>query len=347
VTDFASDNHAGVHPDLLAAVADANEGHAASYGADGWTERAEAAFREHFGDGARAYPVFNGTGANVAAIDALTRQFEGVICTDVAHMHVDECGAPERLAGTKLLTVPHADGKLTAADLERWEPRRGDEHQAQPRVVSITQATELGTVYTLEETREIADVAHRLGMHLHVDGARLANAAASLGASLRELTTDAGVDAVSFGATKNGALVGDAVVILKPELATDFPYARKQLGQLASKMRFLSAQLEALLATDLWLRNAAHANEMATRLAAAVEEIPTVELVHPVQANGLFARIPRPAIGALLESLPGAHPFYVWDADDRVVRWMCSWDTTPEEVDEFAAAVAEASRAAA
>jgi threonine aldolase len=329
VTDFASDNHARAHPDVLEAIAAANTGHAAAYGADDWTAQAEALFREHFGDAARAFPVFNGTGANVAAIDALTQPFEAVICTDVAHMHIDECGAPERVAGTKLLTVEHAAGKLTTDDVGRWESNRGDEHRVQPRVVSITQATELGTVYTLEETREICDAAHRLGMHVHVDGARIANAAASLGASLRELTTDAGVDGVSFGATKNGALVGDAVVILNPELGEDFLFTRKQLGQLASKMRFVSAQLTALLADDLWLRNASHANEMAARLASALEPVAGVDLVYPVEANGVFARLPRPAIDRLLADLPGDHPFYVWDEADNVVRWMCSWRRCP------------------
>jgi threonine aldolase len=347
VRDFASDNHAGAHPELIEAVLKANDGHAASYGADEWTARAEGAFREQFGAEARAFPVFNGTGANVAAVDALTRPFEAVICTDVAHMHVDECGAPERVTGTKLLTVEHTEGKLTPEGVERWEPRRDDEHQAQPRVVSLTQATELGTVYSLEETRAIADAAHRLGMHVHVDGARLANAAASLGATLRELTTDAGVDIVSFGATKNGALVGDAVVVLRAGLADSFAFNRKQLGQLASKMRFISAQLEALLADGLWLRNAAHANEMASRLSAAVAGVRAVELVYPVQANGVFARLPGPAIDRLMADLPGDHPFYVWDAEANVVRWMCSWDTTPEDVDAFAAAVAEAAKSTA
>ncbi|MGI9019102.1 MAG: threonine aldolase family protein [Solirubrobacterales bacterium] len=345
--DFASDNHAGVHPELLEAIVAANEGHAAAYGADEWTASAEAAFREHFGAEARAYPMFNGSGANVAAIDALTGPHEAVICTDVAHMHVDECGAPERVAGTKLLTVAHTDGKLTPGDIARWESSRGDEHRAQPRVVSITQATELGTVYSLEETRAISDAAHRLGMHVHLDGARLANAAASLGLGLGELTTDAGVDVVSFGATKNGALVGDAVVILNPELGASFAFTRKQLGQLASKMRFISAQLQALLAGDLWLRNATHANEMARTLAAAVGGIEGVELAYPVEANAVFARLARPMIDDLMQRVEGDHPFYVWDEPAGVVRWMCSWDTSTEDVEAFAAAVSEAARAAA
>lgn len=340
--DFASDNHAGVHPDLLAAISAANDGHAASYGADEWTERAEAAFREQFGPDARAFPVFNGTGANVAAVDAFLRPYQAVICTDVAHMHVDECGAPERIAGTKLLTVATDHGKLSPTDVARWESRHRDEHHVQPRLVSITQATELGTVYSVAETRAIADAAHDLGMHLHVDGARLANAAAALGVSLRELTTDAGVDVVSFGATKNGAMVGDAVVMLRPERAGSFAFTRKQLGQLASKMRFISAQLEALLEGDLWLRNATHANQMAARLGEAVGALEGLEIVYPVESNAVFAQLPREAIDHLFAELEGDHLFYVWNEDANVVRWMCAWDTTPEDVDAFAAAVGEA-----
>jgi threonine aldolase len=340
--DFASDNHAGAHPEVLEAIAAANEGHTGSYGGDPWTERAEAAMREHFGADARAFFVFNGTGANVSSIDALTRTSEGVICTETAHMHVDECGAPERLAGTKLLTVATEHGKLAPADLARWESSRGDEHQIQARLVSITQATELGTVYTPDETRAVADAAHELGMLLHVDGARLANAAAALGATLGELTTEAGVDAISFGGTKNGLLFGEAVVFTRPELAEDFLFTRKQLGQLASKMRFVSAQFETLLSSELWLRSARRANDMAARLAAAVDSIDGVEITHPVEANAVFARLPRPAIDRLLAELPGEHPFYVWDAARDEVRWMCAWDTTEADVDEFAATIAAA-----
>jgi len=340
--DFASDNHAGAHPEVLEALVDASAGHAASYGADPWTERAEERFREHFGPDAKAFFVFNGTGANVASIDALTRPWEAVICTDVAHMHVDECGAPERISGTKLLTIPHRDGKLDVAELAKWEPRRGDEHQAQPRVVSITQSTELGTLYSLAEVRALADAAHELGMYLHVDGARLANAAAALDTGLGELTTDAGVDVVSFGGTKNGLVFGEAVVFCRGELGESFAYTRKQLGQLASKMRFVAAQFEALLEGDLWRLSAAHANAMAARLAAAVEPIDGVEVTQPVQANAVFARLERPAIDRLLEALPGDHPFYIWDEATAEVRWMCAWDTSETDVDEFAAAVAAA-----
>jgi threonine aldolase len=339
---FASDNHAGIHPDVLAAIAAANAGHAASYGADEATARLDELWRRHFGADARGYCVFNGSGANVASIDALTGRHEAVICTDVAHMNTDECGAPERITGTKLLTVATEHGKLTPADLARWESHRGDEHRVQPRLVSITQATELGTVYTIEETRAIAAAAHELGMLVHVDGARLANAAAALDVPLAALTTEAGVDAVSFGGTKNGLLVGDAVVFCRGGLAEDFAFTRKQLLQLASKMRFISAGFEALLGGELWLENARHANAMAARLAGAVEAIDGIELAHPVQANAVFARLPRAAIERLLGELPGEHPFYVWDEASDEVRWMCAWDTRPEDVDAFAAAVGEA-----
>jgi threonine aldolase len=339
---FASDNHAGAHPDVLAAIEAANRGHAPSYGADRLTAAARESFRRHFGPDADAYLVFNGSGANVACLDAVTRSYEGVICAESAHMNVDECGAPERIAGAKLLTVATEHGKLSPDDLGRWEARRGDEHFAQPRLVSISQATELGTVYTAEETAAIAAAAHGLGMLLHVDGARLANAAASLDTSLAALTTEAGVDLLSFGGTKNGLLLGDAVVFLRPGLGEGFEFVRKQLGQLASKMRFVAAQFDALLAGDLWRRCAAHANAMARRLADAVAGIDGVEIVHPVEANAVFARLPRPAIDRLLAEWPYERPFYVWDESADVVRWMCAWDTDRADVDAFAAEVARA-----
>jgi threonine aldolase len=281
----------------------------------------------------------------VLAIDALTKPHEAVICAATAHLNVDECGAPERIAGVKLLTVESEHGKLEPGDLERWEHIRGDQHHVQPRVVSVGQATELGTVYTPAEVRALADRAHELGMLLHVDGARLANAAASLGVSLAELTKEAGVDALSFGGTKNGLLLGEAVVFPRGEGAEGFEFVRKQGMQLASKMRFISAQFEALLGGDLWLRSATHANEMAARLAAAAGAIDGVELAQPVEANAVFASLPRPAIDGLLADLPGQPPFHVWDGDANVVRWMCSWDTTEADVDEFAAAIRAATGA--
>ncbi len=339
IHDFASDNHAGVHPEVLDAIAAANEGHADSYGADGWTKRAAALFRDHFGPDARVFGVFNGTAANVLSIDAITKPHEAVICADTAHMNVDECGAPERIAGVKLLTVATGNGKLLPDHAARWEDKRGDEHHVQPRAISITQATELGTVYSPPEVEAIAEAAHERDMLVHMDGARIANAAASLGVSLRELTTDAGVDVLSFGGTKNGLLAADAVVFLRPQLAEGFEFTRKQGMQLASKMRFISAQFETLLADELWLRSAQRANAMAKRLAEAVEAIDGVEVTQPVEANGVFATLARPAIDNLLSELPGEHPFYVWDSDRDEVRWMCSWDTTPEDVDAFEAAI--------
>ena len=331
---FASDNRSGAHPEVLAAIARANEGHAASYGEDGWTAGADELFRKHFGPDARGFAVFNGTAANVLAIDALTRPHEAVICAERAHLVVDEAGAPERIAGVKLLTLPTTGGKISPADLSRWEARRGDQHHSQPRVVSISQATEVGTVYSVAETAALAEAAHDLGMLLHVDGARIANAAVSLGVSLRELTLDAGVDVLSFGATKNGGLFGDAVVFLRPGMSNGFDWVRKQGMQLASKTRFISAQLEAMLGEDeLWRRTAGHANEMALRLAGGVTRIEGVDLEHPVEANGVFARVPREATEQLMRALPGEHPFYVWDEERGVVRWLCSWDTTEEDVD--------------
>jgi threonine aldolase len=341
---FASDNHAAVHPQVIEALVAANEGHSPAYGEDRLTAAARERFREHFGPDADAWLVFNGSGANVASIDAVTRSFEAVICTETAHMNVDECGAPERIAGAKLLAVPTEHGKLAPDDLRRWEVRRGDDHFPQPRLVSITQATELGTVYTQDETRAIADVAHELGMLLHVDGARLANAAAALEASLGELTTDVGVDVVSFGGTKNGLMFGEAVVFLRPRLGEGFEFVRKQLGQLASKMRYVAVQFDALLRDDLWLRNARHANAMARRLGDRLAELDGVEVVHPVDANAVFARLPRPAIDRLLSDWPYEQPFYLWDEARDEVRWMCSWDTTEDDVDRFAVAIAEAVR---
>ncbi len=339
---FASDNNSGAHPEVLEAIAAANEGHVVAYGDDDYTTRARERFRDHFGTEAEPFMVFNGTGANVLALQALTRPHEAVICPETAHLSVDECGAPERIAGIKLLPVATGDGKLTPELVAARIERIGDQHASQPRVVSISEATELGTVYSPDEIRALAELVHEHDLYLHVDGARLANAAASLDVPLRALTTDAGVDVLSFGGTKNGLLVGDAIVFLRPELARDFLFIRKQSMQLASKMRFLAAQFDALLAGDLWLRNASHANAMARRLAEAITNLDGVELAHPVEANGVFANLPAPAIGSLYESLPASHPFYVWDEAAGTVRLMCSWDTTDDDVDALAAALEEA-----
>jgi threonine aldolase len=336
---FASDNHAGVHPDVLAAVVEANEGHAAAYGGDPWTTRALQRFREHFGPVAQAFPVFNGTAANVLCLETLTQPWQAIVCARTAHLHVDECGAPER-AGRKLLVVDTPDGRLTPELVEPLLVRIGDEHVVQPRVISITQSTELGTVYAPDAVAALAAWAHTHGMLLHVDGARLCNAAASLGVPLRALTTDAGVDALSFGGTKNGAMGAEAVVLLRDDVADGFRYRRKQAMQLGSKMRYISAQLDALLTDELWRRNAEHANAMARRLADGVRRAHGLEITQPVEANAVFAILPP----AVTERLQQDWPFYVWDEGTGEVRWMAAWDTAPEDVDAFAAAVRAALR---
>jgi threonine aldolase len=333
---FASDNAATAHPQVLDAIAAANEGHAFGYGHDEVTAGVQAQFAAEFGDQAQAFPVFNGSGANVVAIRAACRPYHAVICTDTAHINVDECGAPEAIGGVKLLTVPHQEGKLTPELLERRIERVGDEHAVQPRLLSISQATELGTLYTAEEITALSRSAHEHDLRVHLDGARLANAAAALGLPLRALTTDAAVDIVSFGATKNGALAAEAVVVLDPELAGEMLFLRKQTLQLASKMRFIAAQLGALLNDGLWRENAAHANAMAARLAHALGD--AVEITRPVQANAVFARLPASARAVLHER----YDFYDWDEASGEVRWMCAWDTTEADVDEFAGAVRSA-----
>jgi threonine aldolase len=330
---FASDNSATIHPDVLAAIARVNVGHTFGYGHDDYTLGVEARVAHSFSDDASAFFVFNGTGANVLSLRTTSRRFEGVICAETAHLNVDECGAPEAIAGLKLLTVPGIDGKLTPELVETRITRVGDEHAVQPHMVSISQCTELGTLYTLEEMRSLADLAHSHDLLFHVDGARLSNAAAALGVPLGEVAV--GVDVLSFGGTKNGLLGAEAVVILNPRLAHDFLYIRKQSMQLASKMRFLAAQFDALLSDDLWLRCAGHANAMAARLAGALADVPGLTITRPVETNAVFAVLPA----AVTESLQREYPFYVWDEAAGEVRWMCSWDTTEEDVDGFATAV--------
>jgi threonine aldolase len=332
---FASDNSATIHPDVLAAIARVNVGHTFGYGHDDYTWSVGRRVAECFGEHANAFFVFNGTGANVLSLRAACRPFEAVICADTAHLNVDECGAPEAIAGVKLLTVPGIDGKLTPEAVMRRVERVGDEHAVQARALSISQCTELGTLYTQEEIRELAAVAHERGLVLHVDGARLNNAAAALGLSLAATTAEVGVDVVSFGGTKNGLLGAEAVVLLNPDLAHDFLYIRKQSMQLASKMRFLAAQFDAMLTDELWLRCAGNANAMAARLAAALDGAPGLTITRPVETNAVFAKLPPAVIG----SLRSEFPFYVWDEQANEVRWMCSWDTTEEDVDQFSVAV--------
>ncbi len=334
---FASDNYAGVHPEVLEAIAVANGGHQVAYGDDAYTAALQDVFRGHFGGHAEVFPVFNGTGANVVGLQSMTRRWDAVICTTSAHINVDECGAPEKVAGIKLLPVPTHDGKLTRdlVDSQAWG--WGDQHRAQPKVVAITQSTELGTVYTADEIAALCDHAHSRGMFVHVDGARICNAAASLDLPLRAFTTDVGVDVLSFGGTKSGLMFGEAVVVLNPEAATGLLYLRKSAMQLCSKMRFLSVQFEALLGGDLWLRNARHANAMASRLAAAVEGFDGVRIVRPVQANAVFAVLAADVTQRLQER----QRFYTWDEHTGEVRWMTSFDTTEADIEAFAADLAD------
>jgi threonine aldolase len=334
---FASDNHAGIHPDVLAAVVAANAGYAVAYGDDAITAEAVRLFRHELGEHVDAFPVFNGTGANVVGLQTMLRPFEAVVCAETAHINVDECGAPERFLGCKLLDVPTPDGKLTVELVDRAVWGIGDPHHVQARVLSLTQSTELGTVYSVDELRELATWAHEHQLLVHLDGARISNAAAALGVGLRELVTDTGVDVLSYGGTKNGGLGAEAVVVLNPDLLAVMPYVRKQAMQLASKMRFVSAQLVALLTDDLWRRNAEHANAMAARLAAAVEGAPGVTVTDVVQANAVFA-ILDPAVTTALQR---EHAFYVWNEATGQVRWMTSWETTEADVDGFAARVGE------
>ena len=340
---FASDNYAGAHPEVLAAIAAANAGHEVAYGRDSVTARLQAALEGELGKGATVYPVFNGTGANVLALEALIPRWGAVVCAASAHVHTDEAGAPERVGGIKLLPVATPDGKLTPELLDREAWGQDDEHRAQPVAVTISQPTELGTVYTPEQLRALTAHAHSLGMRVHLDGARLANAAASLGCSLAALTSEAGVDVVSLGGTKNGALGAEAVVVLEragdEARAADLREAvlrlRKMSTQLGSKTRFVSAQLLALYEGDLWRRSAAHANAMARRLADGVQGAPGVEVTQRVEANAVFVVLPA----GVADALRDRWHFYDWDRSTREVRWMCSFDTTEEDVDALARAV--------
>ena len=332
---FASDNHSGVHPLVLEALAVANGGHQPAYGADVYTQALAEAVRAHFGERAQVYPVINGTGANVVCLDLLADRWDAVLCARSAHINVDECGAPERMAGLKLVPVDTPDGKLTPDLVDTLAHGYGVEHHAQPTILSLTQSTELGTVYTAQELAALVEYAHGKGARVHMDGARLANAAAALGVPLRALTTDVGVDVLSFGGTKNGCLAAEAVVVLTPDAVSRPLFVRKLNAQLCSKMRFVSAQLLALLDGDLWLRNARHANTMAQHLAAAVRGIDGVTLTRDPQANAVFAVL-DPAVTARLQR---QYPFHVWDEATGEVRWMCSFDTTAGDVAGFAAAL--------
>ncbi len=329
---FASDNNATVHPKIMEAIMAANRGHVIAYGDDPYTEEAVQTVKSQFDSDPEVFFVFTGTAANVLSLEASTQSWNSIICAESSHIHEDECGAPEKFTGAKLIPVETPDGKLTVPLVEKYAYGFGFEHHSQPRVVSITQVTEMGTIYTPEEIRKLADYVHARGMILHMDGARIANAAVSLGLEFREFTEHGGVDVLSFGGTKNGMMFGEAVIFFNKSLATHFKYIRKQGMHLASKMRYIAAQFTAYFQDDLWRGNATHANKMAQLLAKKVSGIKGVELTQKVQANGAFARVPA----ELIEPLQEAFFFYIWDEKTSEVRWMCSWDTTEEDIDRFA-----------
>ena len=330
-TSFASDNAAGVAPEVMDALAEANTPAALAYGADRWTEALTERFRTLYDAPVEVLLCWGGTGANVVGLATLLAPWQAIVCAESAHIAVDECGAPTRFSGAMLLTVPSDDGKVRPSDLDRYRPYLGDEHHPQPAVVSISQVTELGTVYSVDEIAELADAVHALGLTLHLDGARIANAVAATGAGLPEMIRDAGVDVMTFGSTKNGAMYGEAVVYLRPELAVGAPFTRKQAGQLPSKTRFVAAQLLALLEDDRWIRHAQHANAMARLLADGARDIDGVRLAHEPAANAVFVHLPPDAITAL----QGWSFFWDWDHATSMVRWMTSFATTEADVAAF------------
>jgi threonine aldolase len=330
---FASDNYSGVHPKIMEALSRANAGHASSYGADEFTASAVEKFKRLFGPDIEAFFAYNGTGANVLGLKALTQSFHSIICSELAHINVDESTAPGLFTGCKLIAVPTSDGKIYPADVEQKIIRLGDQHHPQARIISISQTTEYATVYSIEEIRALAELAHKHNMFLHMDGSRISNAAVGLQKEFRQFTFDAGVDVLSFGGTKNGMMFGEAVIFANRAQATYFPYIRKQGMQLHSKMRFIGAQFDALLTDELWKATATHSNAMAQRLAAGLRQYSQITISQPVQANGVFAIFPA----ELIQPLQEIYFFYVWNERTNEVRLMCSFDTTENEVDEFVA----------
>ena len=332
---FASDNNSGIHPEILQAISTANEGHAVGYGGDNITEMAIERFKQEFGNEIDVYFVFNGTGANVLSLSTLSHSFHSVICAETAHIQTDECGAPEKFTGSKLLPVATVKGKITPEGIKKYLHGFEFEHHSQPMIISISQVTELGTVYSLEEIKAITSLAHAYGLFVHMDGARIANAAVALDLPFRAFTVDAGVDVLSFGGTKNGMMLGEAVVFFNPALSKNTKYIRKQSMQLFSKMRFVSAQFLAYFNNELWKKNAAHSNKMARLLEQAVMNIPSIQLTQKVEANGVFAIVPSAIIPLLQEK----YFFYMWDEHRSEVRWMTSFDTCEEDITNFTALI--------
>jgi len=334
---FASDNNSGVHPTIFKFMENANKGHVVGYGDDPYTQKAIKIFKEKFGDKTEVFFVFNGTGANVLGLSTVTQSFHSVICAETAHIQEDECGAPEKFIGCKLLPVEPINGKLTPENVQTHLKGFDFEHHSQPGVISISQVTEMGTVYQPEEIKALADLAHKNNMFLHMDGARIANAAVSLNMDFKEFTVDCGVDILSFGGTKNGMMMGEAVLFFDPELTKLTKYIRKQSMQLYSKMRFVGAQFLSYFEDDLWKKTATHANRMAKLLEEKVKEIPEIQITEPVDANGIFAVVPR----KIIEPLQKRFFFYIWDDVKPEVRWMTSFDTTEEEISEFVKLIKE------
>ncbi len=332
---FASDNYSGIHPEILQAIENANQEHVGSYGNDPYTQEATKKFKQHFGEDIEVFFVYNGTGANVLGLSAMTKSFNSIIAPELAHINVDESTAPEKFLGCKIIGVPAPNGKLTPAAVEERIIRVHDQHHPQAKVISISQSTEYGTVYTIEELKALSTLAKKYKMYLHMDGSRIANAAVSLGTDFKSFTRDAGVDVLSFGGTKNGMMIGEAVVFFNTSLAADFSYQRKQGMQLHSKMRFISTQFNALLSTELWKRNATHANNMAKLLASKLSAIPSVKITQPVDANGVFAILPA----TIIEKVQEAIFFYVWNEKTNECRFMCSFNTTEEDVNTLVNAI--------
>lgn len=330
---FASDNNSGVHPEILQAMIDANSGHAIAYGNDYYTKSAIEKFKVLLGNNIDVYFVFNGTGANVVGLNTITNTYNSIICAETAHINVDECGAPEKNTGCKIIPVPTNNGKITINLIKQHIKGFGFEHHSQPKIISITQATELGTVYTPDEIKELTSFAHKHNMLVHVDGARICNAAVSLNLDLKNITTDVGIDILSFGGTKNGMMYGEAVIFFNKNLSNNVKYIRKQSMQLTSKMRYISAQFEALLSNNIWLKNAKHANKMAKLLSDKIKDIHRITITQKVETNGIFAIIPEKYIPIIQKE----YFFYVWDEDKSEVRWMTSYDTTEQDINNFSA----------
>ncbi len=335
IASFASDNYAGVHPEILQALIRCNDNFAPAYGSDPYTDEAIKLLKQHFGNECEILFVMTGTGANMLALQSVTESFQSIICAESAHINSDECGAIEKTIGARIIPIKTRDGKLSPDIVRPYLQGFHDQHRAQPRVISISQTTEYGTIYQPAEISTLAKLAHDHNMLLHIDGSRLANAAATLDVSLSALTTDVQVDVVSFGGTKNGLMFGEAVIFLRPELANNAKYFRKQLGQLASKHRFIAAQFSALMTNNLFRKNAQHANHMAELLARGLKKIPGVEIAQEVASNVVFARLPKSAIAQLQEQFA----FYVWNEDEALVRWMTAFNTTEEQVEQFLASI--------